>query len=40
MDRDCIADGKPLYHDDGHLSAAGAEFVSSIFEPVFKPAQP
>jgi hypothetical protein len=34
----CIvfADGKPLYRDDDHLSVAGAEFISPLFDSIFK----
>lgn len=38
---DCIvyADGKPLYRDDDHLSLFGAEYISDLFEPVFRDRQ-
>ena len=34
---DCIvsANGNPLYYDDDHLSLEGAEYISSIFLPLF-----
>lgn len=34
---DCLvyADGQPLYHDDDHLSLAGAAFLAPLFDPVF-----
>ena len=33
----CIvyANGKPLYRDDDHLSLAGADYLSDLFEPLF-----
>ena len=36
-DKDCLvyADGQPLYHDDDHLSLAGAAWLAPLFEPVF-----
>ena len=36
--RRCIvsANGEPLYHDDDHLSLAGADFVAPLFDPVFQ----
>jgi peptidoglycan/LPS O-acetylase OafA/YrhL len=30
------ADGHPLYYDDDHLSLAGADYLSDIFDPLFK----
>ena len=35
----CIvyADGKPLYRDDDHLSLAGANYLSDLFNPLFRP---
>ena len=35
---ECIvyADGKPLYRDGDHVSLAGAEYLSPLFEPVFQ----
>jgi hypothetical protein len=38
----CIvyADGQPLYRDDDHLSPAGANFVSDLFNPLFTPQPP
>lgn len=36
----CITmkDGKPLYHDDDHLSLSGASVVQPVFKQVFSPA--
>jgi len=36
-ERRCVValdDGVPLYHDDDHLSTAGAQYVSEILDPV------
>lgn len=35
--RRCLvyADGQPLYHDDDHLSLAGAAWLAPLFDPVF-----
>lgn len=31
-----VADGRPLYFDDNHLSATGARRLSTMFEPIFR----
>jgi len=38
----CIvyANGKPLYRDNDHLSLAGADYLSDMFDPLFKPRAP
>jgi len=38
----CIvyANGQPLYRDGDHLSLAGADYLSDMFDPLFKPQAP